>query len=315
MATFIQQHGEPQIPPPYRFPNVSICSFRLSAEISALTALCDEVLNACGTLNQRGFEYRAALPFVDLEILTYPRMQSEAPGFEDIGYTVQRELYFRLFVAKFISGNPVPTEIAVFMPYILVDNTWSLISGREVIGYPKVRASFKPASPSECYSITVKADAYETYGRNEQLALKPLVKVGPKPLSNRTVFPAYKWPWGVIDKLIDVGTLDPNVVKVLRTSQMLNIFSTIQLKQIRDAENMTLACYQALIHAEFQAMDIVGPNPLPPAQLTIYSYASLPIVERLGLASAVSTPLNPLLQYSLTCNLWFGNAANLFVCP
>ena len=36
------QIGDAQNPPPFQFPNVEINSFRLSADLDKLTALCDE---------------------------------------------------------------------------------------------------------------------------------------------------------------------------------------------------------------------------------------------------------------------------------
>ena len=161
LPPFIEQDGDPQVPPPYKFPGVSIRSFRLEADLDALTTLCDKLLNGVGTLAQRGFEYRPILPFVDLEVLTYPRMESEVPKHRDKGFTSQHELYFRLLVAKIeqIIGIPVPTEIAVFIPYIFVDNNWSVVAGREVIGYPKVRASFELPNANP-YPMTILTDVF-----------------------------------------------------------------------------------------------------------------------------------------------------------
>ena len=71
---YVNQIGDTQNPPPYTFPDVSINSFRLEVDLDALTRLCDEILNI-GDPNDRGFEFRPVFPFVDLEVLHYPKME------------------------------------------------------------------------------------------------------------------------------------------------------------------------------------------------------------------------------------------------
>lgn len=309
LPPFIERDGDPQIPPPYWFPDVSIRSFRLFADLGKLQALCDTLLNDVGTLAQRGFEYRPILPFVDLEVLTYPRMESGVARYRQKGYTAQREMYFRLLVAKIkqVFGVPVPTEIAVFIPYIFVDNNWSVITGREVVGYPKAHASFEMSS-SKPYPMTIRTDVFEKYDPNTKQTFRKLVEVnGTSP--DPSVLGTYTaWPWGVLD----LADLDLQMLWVLQEFMALNSFPAVQLKQIRDAETNDLACYQALVHAEFEVTNLSAPDPLPTAEITIHPYDSLPIADELGLGSGA---LEPLSQYSVECDLKFSNTYNLFVRP
>ena len=122
------QIGEAQNPPPYQFPKVKINSFRLSADLDQLTDLFNDILNV-GDLEDRGFEFRPIFPFVDLEILHYPRM--EYALFPPAGFISQNECYVRVFVMKYIAfGNTfVPDgEIAVFCPMLIVSNPLSAFS-------------------------------------------------------------------------------------------------------------------------------------------------------------------------------------------
>src|SRR5438477_13086624 len=102
MISFIQRDDNPEIPPPYKFPGITIMSFRLPATLTNLQGLCDELLNI-GSLEDRGFEYRAFTDFVDMEIVTYPKMTFNEKPYSDWGYTSQQELYFRFFVWKLYS--------------------------------------------------------------------------------------------------------------------------------------------------------------------------------------------------------------------
>src|SRR6202012_2603928 len=89
--------------------------------------------------------------------------------------------------------DPLPE---LFFPFIYVDNSWSMISGRNVIGFPKVMARFHPtpvlgANP---FNITVSALALDTYAPTTELKWHPIVEinatssVAPQPVDGL-------WPW------------------------------------------------------------------------------------------------------------------------
>ena len=308
MPHFIEQHGDPQIPPPYSFPNVTIHSFRLAANMGALTELCNARLNI-GTRDKRGFEYRPILPFVDLEVLHYPRMLSANPQFE-WGWLTQRECYFRLIVGRydFTAGGPAPAEAAVFIPHIFVDNAWSVISGREVVGFPKVMATFttpdsENSQTERLYPIQVVADVFEKYSVKSTQCRCSIVEIENSQVGQGMgdVPPETIWPWGVLPK-----KLDPAWLPFLQDKTR---FATVQLKQIRDAEQAELACYQALIRAEFDIgrMEL---RTLPAAEISIPRYDSLRIEQEMGL---MGERLQPLWQYTVNCDLKFGKVRNLFV--
>jgi acetoacetate decarboxylase len=312
MPDFIEHHGDPQIPPPYDFPNVTVHSFRLTASEKALKKLCDARLNI-GTPEQRGFEYRPirGMWFVDLEVLHYPRMMSENKSF-NWGSSTQCECYFRVFVGRYdyIGGVPVPAEVAVFIPYIFVDNAWSVISGREVVGFPKVMASFtlptsETAESAQLYPIRIETDVFQQYSPSSTQSACPIVEIESSQLGPGTIDVPYGtiWPWGVISP----RAIDQAILPFLQDK---NRFSTVQLKQIRDAEQSKSACYQALIHGEFEIVRMEPLKTLPAADITIPHYDSLRIEEELGLTGGT---LQPMWQYTLNCDLRYGNVRNLFV--
>ena len=100
-----------------------------------------------GTFADRGFQYWAFSEFVDMEIVTYPKMLFDQAPFSQWGFASQQELYFRFYAWKLnsIGGLLIPDPLPeLFFPFIYVDNSWSMISGRNVIGFPKVMAQFSP---------------------------------------------------------------------------------------------------------------------------------------------------------------------------
>jgi hypothetical protein len=315
MVAFIQRDASPEIPPPYVFPGVTICSFRLAAELTKLQALCDQWLNI-GTLAKRGFKYIAFLPFVDMEIVSYPKMTFGEQPYSDWGYATQQEIYFRFFVWKlqYACGIMVPAELPeLFFPYIFVDDSWSMISGRNVIGFPKVMAQFNPPSVSATnpFNVTVSALALDQYAQTTKLDWQPIVKVQPASSAKKPVVPGPQtvWPW------VELGTglANPLLNGLLQdlVAAVPNTFLTVQLKQFRDASSLTEACYQAVLSTPFTPSQVGPPAALGPVTVTVESYASLDIPGALGFKAG--KPLQPLLQYSVGLNMSMGQGTTLFV--
>jgi Acetoacetate decarboxylase (ADC) len=306
---FIERCGDPEIPPPYSFPGIRLTSFRLDADLIALQALCDRFLNI-GNLSARGFEYRAIIPYVDMEILIYPRM--ETPFFKN--YMSQREIYFRFFVLKFqlVGAMLLPTvELACFFPFIFVDNPWSAIAGREVVGYPKELARFHLPKEGP-YPIKVDTQVIRQFGNGTPVSWETFVTINAAKSgvnaakSGAKQLPPMRWPWG------ELKGFDPVLRPTLEKSAELQpgICSTIHLKQFRDAERATKACYQALVQGSFDITRLGKVELMPPAEVVIASYESLPIIRLLGLKG---TALSPVWQYRMECDMKFGDTRDLYV--
>lgn len=307
MIKFIDYDGEGQLPPPYRFTGVSITSFRLQSSLDAVQALCDRFLNIC-TAQARGFKYVAASQYVDLEIVTYPRMESQIPPFNVQGFSTQNEMYFRVLVARLdVADNMIiPSDLAWFFPYIFVDNPWSLISGREIIAFPKNLGKFLLQTGANPYPMEISAFVLDRYRPDTRLTMKPVIEIksANRP-ANRP--PAGTWPWGDMDF--------SGVSPALRTFlDSLTIFTvpalkSIGLKQFRDAETPANACYQALVQSEFTASNIRS-NLLNAADISITQADSLPIVRAFRFTGPNVTPI---WEYNIQCDMTFGNCKNVFV--
>jgi hypothetical protein len=310
MISFIQRDDDPEIPPPYKFPGITIMSFQLQANLGNLQDLCDKLLNI-GSLADRGFEYRAFTDFVDMEIVTYPRMVFDEPPYSSRGYASQQEFYFRFYVWKFnLFGGlmfPDPSP-QLFFPFIYVDNSWSMISGRNVIGFPKVMAQFSPtpvlgANP---FKIKVSALALDTYAPTTELKWHPIVKINPTTGAAPQITDGL-WPWVGLA----ANAADPILEDLLQIflSALPDSLSTVQLKQFRDLP--IGACFQAVATTPFKPTNVGPLKPLPPVSITVHEYDSLKIPSSLGLQA--NKPLKPLLQYSVSLDMAMGNGSNLFV--
>jgi hypothetical protein len=301
------QIGEAQNPPPYQFPKVKINSFRLSADLDKLTDLCNDILNV-GDLEDRGFEFRPIFPFVDLEILHYPRM--EYALFPPAGFISQNECYVRIFVMKYIAfGNTfVPDgEIAVFCPMLIVSNPLSAFAGRDVLGFPKLLGSFDAFSPEKPFTI-VSTDVFTSYELEVEAASKPVVKIESAGRGAKAIeVPARKWPWGHIDvEIMDIAHQALGRALVFTPA----IFECVTMKQFRDATLPFNACYQAILQSSTFVEFAGDLEKLPPARITLTDYPSFRLAASLGIPAG--EPLTPISQYHLECSFGFGDTITLF---
>ncbi len=311
MTPFIQRSDDPQIPPPYTFPGVTINSFELEADIEVLKDLCDEFLNI-GDVDQRGFEYRPLLPYVALEILYYPKLISLKPPQSHWGYISQNEAYIRFPVVKYdlLGFFLVPVEVSNFFPFLFVDSSWSAFSGREVIGFPKVTGVIAQGDgASGAYSASVTVPVFPVYSQNTPQVPLEVVRIdtGP-PLAASPATPTM-WPWVITSFGGVAGGVESLIIEVAELIDP-NLLSTVQLKQVRDAQDPTMACFQGLVHSDFQVQNVSAPEFFSSAEIVLTPSASLDLAGSCGLQAG---PIQAQLAYRTTCDMTFGNTTNLFV--
>jgi len=320
MATYLPFDCDPQIPPPYSLPGVTIQNFRLAANMAQQQLLVDQYLNI-GDPSERGFYYQAYLPFVDMDFVHYPSMSYALPPFSGMGSITQNELYFRIYVVKFIPvldliWLPVPAIIG-FFPYMFVDNSWSMIAGREVSGFPKLLASFNgptqlPSQPLRPFPIEASTLAFSSIGPGVQGQMAPFVTIqtlAPDGPGNIPVNNNWTLSQTDIDKLKQE---DPAVAAALASvlpTGPSSVLRTVQLKQFRSAGSSTDACFQAIVEGQFTASNFQFLNPQS-AQIQINAYLDLSIAAALGLGSAM--PIYPISQYAATCDLLYTQEETIF---
>ena len=145
--------------PTYRFENVEVLGFRIDlaqfgADFSRDLAAMIEPLNfhlsapGAGTAGAAqpaaDFDWRIGAPTILIELLRYGRMKSQAPmpPMTADDFQSQHELVVRLLVGRVDDDTGQAYQPSVFVPAIFVDNPWSKLLGRDVLGYDKRLASF-----------------------------------------------------------------------------------------------------------------------------------------------------------------------------
>lgn len=309
MPTFIERNDDPQIPPPYDLSGITVRSFELAADMTALTSLCNKLLNI-DSLDQRGFQYRPVLPYVALEVLTYERMISTVAPYSGMGFIQQNEIYFRMIVCRFDRIGPflVPVMLYNFFPFIVVDNAWSAFSGREVLGLPKAIGMIDQKPSNVSYTATLKLPVFKTFSPTTPQTMQQVISIQTGKLAALAPSGALTWPWVAFGEQ-GLG-LSPQQVHLADLIDPLG-FSTVHLKQLRDAGNATEACYQALVTANFSVTTVTPYNLLESATVTLFPTATIDIAQTFGLAS--SGTLRAALAYQVRCGLTFGDVCNQFV--
>ena len=139
--------------PTFRFEDVEVLGFCFDlgqfgrkTDADAILATLVEPLNfhlRDPEMSVTPFRYRAASRKVGIELLRYGRMvHGDAPDLRPDDFTSQHELVFRVLVGR-VDDNTAQARLpAVFAPAIFVDNPWSKVVGRELLGYHKQLASF-----------------------------------------------------------------------------------------------------------------------------------------------------------------------------
>jgi uncharacterized protein with NAD-binding domain and iron-sulfur cluster len=189
-------------------------------------------------------------------------------------------------------GVDVAERVVFFAPYIVVDNPWSMASGREIYGFPKtIGAILMPvdsAAPDafSASTIILPVFQYAQQGSDEIIIRVDRTAAEPAPPAvwssgteaARAVLS--QWSSGGRRLMVPGLGLAIDLFDLLRHE----VVPTVYLKQFRDAADGMRACYQAIVEAPMTMRKLHGGGPLSGSYtLTACDFASHPIVHDLGL--------------------------------
>jgi hypothetical protein len=133
---FDEFYGGAPLAPPYTLKGVTVLGFAMKADRAKLQKL------VCATLNAKtchgGDVYLPASNVVMVEWLHYEKMRADASPCA----VSQDEFLVRFNVKTDGRSEGDSADTRSFVPYIFVDEPWSIVSGREVVGFPKMPGVF-----------------------------------------------------------------------------------------------------------------------------------------------------------------------------
>jgi hypothetical protein len=121
--------------PPFHLGDVQVLGFAMRADRKKITDLVNLALNGTGCATNITPRYEPDSDVVMIEWLSYGSMRSEGAPCA----ARQNEFLIRLNVKEQGAENKL---VRSFVPLLFVDEPWSLVTGREVLGNPKIPAAF-----------------------------------------------------------------------------------------------------------------------------------------------------------------------------
>jgi hypothetical protein len=312
---YIEYGGRVDSPAPFQSDGGHLRALPLQADAAKLDAIVDRALTGPA---QGKVEYRAIGGIVLLQIGHFERVTCLLPPFDSWGAV--REVVACFWVPVLAGrehlGVFVADRFGFFAPYVFVDNPMSYIGGRDVYGYNKSQARF---TPTDGTGPDVKVSTFGgNFTHSAMAGWHPIFALEQQPGGSvagavldsvadaaRALVPA------LLDVALEEGELELPGFKLaqqLTSAALAGRGNQVFLKQFRDADDGTRACYQAVVEvpATFQRMRAkpVG----HPVRFTLHALDSHPLFEELGLEDQVVTN-------ALDCELDFTVERGVIVAP
>lgn len=299
---FIEGGGSQTFPQPYKLLDSRFYGFLLNADGAALQALCDRYLNLSKDPNAIYFR-----PSMNRVVLGVTDMRRVKIGSRDERKFVVPEIDVAFWVPVVAVRQSrrigMATRFFWFLTYLNVDNAWAVASGREVYGFPKAHSLItcrgtpreETKTPVALETLTVDTLAVEHFGPEARGHVRRLLEVHHEPRravsrKDRSLETLGKitrrcFRFGYRGK---EGSLC--VPGIALTGQLFELlcrrrYPLIFLKQFRDAEDGTKACYRAIVEAPVIITSLLRMGLLMGGyHLQIQELDSHPIASELGLA-------------------------------
>lgn len=310
MPRFREFTDDQQSAPPFSFPGVSIHCFLLDAAIEKLQLYCDEILN----IDPR-YHFSPLAPLVYLGISEYPRMYCDYPPFAQVGYTRQNEFYFMFPTIRHDAVNHnilLGSEITWAFPFIGVDSSSSAFTGQEVLGFQKLLGTITAATAPDdgSFAADVAMPGFRAAGRDVPEEVLPILRIRSGPPLDGPAAPLHGWPWSLRSVGSMVEMLDDIGLHLMQAA-LPGLLSVTNLKQIRDAQDPTLANYQALVRCEWKTSNFSVPVVYDGADIDTLDNMTMPMTSALGLGPGPRFKAS--MAFSVTTDMTFDNITDLVV--
>ena len=290
--------GSEQVyPQPYELNGTEFYGFVVEGTMKNLQDLCDRSLNCPGS----PVEYRPATHHIMVSFDAISDMRSKNKPDSEQGYFSEHEVVFWVLtlVGKKIGPFFQVERLAWFTPYIFVNNSFALLAGREVYGFPKQLGRVQIPKPDEepnLFSLdTLMLKTFTPHTKAKENRLLEIKRTNSvhKPEPIKTYDSLENFMLDGIELLFGYdGTIDvPGIGFPLKIAEYLikEEAPAVCLKQFRDVEDGTKACYQAIVEflmvtTRFYRGQLLGfGDSGHKYELNIFNFESEPIVKDLGL--------------------------------
>jgi hypothetical protein len=247
--------GFPAFRGPYLQKDANLAAFLFQADLASLTSLCDRTLNAPEPVS---YKY---IPLMSNVIMVYADMLVSSLDERDakIGFIPETEVSFWLLTLAMqkTSNGYIPHHLAWHLPYLLVDESNAIATGREVYGFNKLAAEF--SKPKDILSPEFSSDVLgiKQFDPSSIARKERLLDLNRMPVvSTQSVWKdwaaARKDFSGMLLKNLRPD-LNAGVVEFAARALIDNI-PLVFLKQFRNAADTKKASYKSLAEAPLKVM-------------------------------------------------------------
>ena len=290
---------------PFRFPGATLRILPLLADRDRLQALCDQYLNFAGSDRANDVNrFEVWGRYVYLVATSFESMSAET---NNMGIWADKRVEFAVPIRWYEKGRSgeLLASTGFFSPFMYSDSGIETTTGREVTGWPTVEATIQsPPNPwlgnqgpfaDVTPLLELSTDVFPALYVGQQSAWRTLLEVVDGNLLGwqaRTDWNHVAEGWGAEIKR-DLQSMAERAqapefeklralsLEVLANRAPLN---QISLKQFRDAEDPTRACYQALVRCRTVIERIHDLREQEArVHVKIHRYPTQPIVDALGL--------------------------------
>lgn len=283
LPPFIERGGEQIHRGPYQQDATDLRAFFIRGDRRRLTALCERSFAA-----PSGGAIRCR-PLSDLIVLSFAqigRLGSRDPAHRERGWVTEIDVAFWIPVlVDIIQGGAAQRSLAWVIPYIFVDQSCAMITGREVYGFPKAQGRFEiPATPPSDEPYRVFAPVLETFAPTTPLVEHEILELrrraapttAPTPITLRE---ALELALGDAP-LATLGAGLGGLPGLLRGE-----VPVLLLRQLRDLADPSRAAFQEILLAPARTTALRSSAPIVGEfELELFDTASYPIARDLGLA-------------------------------
>ena len=231
-------HGAVNMSPPAIFTGAKMNLFAIETSTAAVQKLVDTLLNPAAGNNLR---YEAALPAAIISFSDAAKCTSQTDA---IGWIPGRETMILVPLWEYVAGDV--NRLVFWAPYVFIDYTIGLVTGREVWGWPKALARIgvaadAPGADFSCQTTIFPVLAPTTPAEDAILYRIRQTEAGAK-------VPPWKSAGEAAQGMVQ-GLLAGLAEDVLRTLAFQPKIQCVVLKQFRTSDAPQTCCYQAIVNS------------------------------------------------------------------
>ena len=311
---YVEYPNEITIPLPGITADTLMYIFPLQADYDRLLQVCNQRLNA--VIKDQSVQFYPLTHQV-LGVMSHIRKGYKAekdypkPG-------LGSEKAFQLFMpvaecTKNQAGQWVAQRIMLFVPYILVDNPFNVVTGREEVGFPKSSAIVTiPEDPKQAEHLQVDAFGFKIfdaehpkYSEYQTWLTIDRIEAGQSSSASPS-WSTHSEAWEAVQHTFEriphpeFRVHLPFLIQELKDLLARRV-DMVFLKQFRDSADPSKACYQAIIESPGTVNKFHQGWWLPGKYEVVFDdLASFPIKKELGLADRIE------VNTAFWCNIDMG---------